>query len=68
MVQKCLYLQGMFGNLEQVQQARGRNHVSYEVCPYGIDLPSSMNMTEEKVRYVCQVLNEALQERLRAVS
>ena len=37
---------------EQARQARARNQVSYEISPYGVNLPSGMNLTEDKVRYV----------------
>jgi perosamine synthetase len=50
-----------YGNLEQARQARQRNCVSYEISPYGINLPSGLNMTEEKVKYVCKVLKSILQ-------
>lgn len=50
-----------YRHLEAAQQARQRNHVSYRISPYGINLPSGMNMTEEKVRYVCDALKDILQ-------
>ena len=45
---------------EQAYQARQRNHVSYQLSPYGVNLPCALNMTEEQVRYVCDVLKEIL--------
>jgi len=36
--------------------ARERNPVAYSLTPYGVNLPSPMNMTEEKVRFVCEIL------------
>ncbi len=42
------------------QQAQNRNQVSYEISPYGINLPSALNLTEEKVNYVCHVLSDIL--------
>ena len=50
-----------YAHLPQAQEARLRNHVSYQVSPYGINLPCGLNMTPEKVRYVCSVLKEVLQ-------
>ena len=45
-----------YANLVQAQQARQRNHVSYQVSPYGINLPSGLSLTEERGVYVCDVL------------
>jgi len=47
-----------FHELEQAHEAKRRNKVSYEISPYGINLPSGMIMTEEKVKYVCGALKE----------
>ena len=44
----------------QEQQAHKMNPVSYEISPYGINLPSALNLKEEDVDYVCEVLNDAL--------
>ena len=40
------------------QAARDRNRVSYRICPYGLNLPSGLNMDEEKIRFVCDVFRE----------
>ena len=40
--------------------ARARNHVAYKVTPYGVNLPSGLNMTKEKVAYVCGSLKSVL--------
>jgi perosamine synthetase len=45
----------------QAQRARQRNRVSYQISPYGINLPSGMDMTKEKVEFVCDVLKGVLQ-------
>lgn len=50
-----------YESLIQAQEARERNRVSYMISPYGVNLPSGMDMTEEKVRYVCHVFNDILQ-------
>src|SRR5205823_5498788 len=49
-----------YQHLEQAQQARRWNQVSYQLSPRGINLPSGFNMTEEKVRRVCSCLREIL--------
>ena len=45
--------------LEEASRAQQRNHVSYLISPYGINLPSGMNMSPEKVEYVVDVLKGA---------
>jgi perosamine synthetase len=52
-----------YEKLLQAQQARERNHVSHEISDYGINLPSALNMTEEKVKYVCDILKEVLSQK-----
>jgi perosamine synthetase len=47
---------------ERAQQARRQNQVSYQISPFGVNLPCGMNMTEEKVRYVCDALKEISQQ------
>lgn len=49
-----------YENLERAQKARRCNLVSYQISPYGINLPSGLNMTEDKVQYVCNVLKGIL--------
>jgi|SRR5271157_1643662 len=45
---------------EQARAARARNGVAYSISPYGLNLPSGLNMTEEKVVCVCAALKEIL--------
>ena len=45
---------------EEAAAARARNRVAYQVTPYGINLPSGLNMDEEKVAYVCDALKGLL--------
>jgi len=45
---------------EQSQRARLRNPVSYQISPYGINLPSGLNLTEKQVQYVCDTLKVIL--------
>jgi perosamine synthetase len=49
-----------YQHLEHSKQARNRNIISYRLSPYGINLPSGFNMTDQKVRYVCNVIKEIL--------
>lgn len=50
----------------QAEEARSRNRVSYLVSPFGLNLPSGLNMTEEKVAYVCSQLKDILSQSARA--
>lgn len=45
---------------EQADVARRRNHVSYRIAPFGVNLPSGLNLDEEKVEYVCDALRALL--------
>jgi len=49
-----------YEHLEQARVARQRNRVSYQISPYGVNLPSGLNMTEEKAKYVCTILKEVV--------
>lgn len=49
-----------FQQHEQAKIARARNHVSYQISPFGINLPSGMNMTPELVNRVCTSLKVIL--------
>ncbi len=40
--------------------AQSRNTVSYSISPYGVNLPSGMDMDEAKVKYVCGVLKDII--------
>lgn len=40
--------------------AKTRNTTSYAISPYGINLPSGMNMDAQKVIYVCDMLKDLL--------
>lgn len=51
-----------YAELPGVAKARRENTVSYTIAPYGLNLPCGMNMTEEKVEYVCTVLKSILTE------
>lgn len=49
-----------YAESEPAQRAQAQNHASYTISPYGINLPSGLDMTEEKVRYVCDALKACL--------
>ena len=55
-----------YQHLEQAREARGRNRVSYRICPYGVNLPSGLTLTEELVDYVARALREAVARGLEA--
>ena len=40
----------------QARKAQNHNIISYEISPFGINLPSALNLTEEEVDFVCDVL------------
>ena len=46
--------------LGQARQDRQRNRVSYQISPYGVNVPCALNMTQERVHYVCDTLKEIL--------
>jgi perosamine synthetase len=49
-----------YKNHEEATKAQKRNTVSYSISPYGINLPSGMNMDVEAVKYVCGTLQEMI--------
>lgn len=49
-----------FQRSAQASLARQRNVVSYRISPYGINLPCGMNVTKEKVRYICDSFKEII--------
>lgn len=44
----------------QAKAAQERNRTSYRLSPWALNLPSGLNLTEQKVRYVADVLKETL--------
>jgi perosamine synthetase len=52
-----------YSDTEEAGRARARNSVAYRITPYGINLPSGLNLTEEKIAYVCDALKAALSGR-----
>jgi len=51
-----------YENTIQAALARVRNHISYELSPFGVNLPSGLNLDQEKVRYVCESLKGILKQ------
>lgn len=49
-----------YGHLKQAKIAKKRNKISYKLSPYGLNLPSGLNLNEEKVKYVCESLKSIL--------
>ena len=49
-----------FYETEEAKKARHKNLVSYEISPFGVNLPCGMNMDKEKVNYVCNTLKGIL--------
>jgi perosamine synthetase len=45
---------------QQARVAQESNKASYEVSPYGINLPSALNLTEDNIAYVAQALRRIL--------
>ncbi|MFC5469729.1 DegT/DnrJ/EryC1/StrS family aminotransferase [Cohnella suwonensis] len=49
-----------YQKLKAAQNAQLRNGVAYKISPYGINLPSGMNMTKEKVKVVSESLKSLI--------
>lgn len=49
-----------YEHLDQAKVARELNKVSYQISPYGINLPSALNLTREQVKFVCDTLKKIL--------
>lgn len=45
---------------QQAKLARKRNKTAYKINQFGVNLPSGMNMTKEKVSFVCKTLKSIL--------
>ena len=50
-----------YASSEQAGLARVRNHVSYQLAPFGVNLPSGLNLEEDTVEYVCAALRGLLE-------
>jgi perosamine synthetase len=45
-----------------VHDASTRNPISYRISPLGLNLPSGLDLTQQKIKIVCDALKEALAE------
>jgi len=52
--------QPAYAGQPHVELARQRNRVAYELSPYGINLPSALNLTQRQVARVCITLREVV--------
>jgi perosamine synthetase len=50
----------VFHRLKRARIAQVENNISYQLSPYGINLPSALSMTEDDVRFVCDEFREIL--------
>jgi perosamine synthetase len=56
-----------YENIQQARRAQEHNQVSYRLSPYGVNLPSGLQMTKERVARVCGTLKSAIQDRVAAI-
>lgn len=49
-----------YGGMATVHQARQRNKMSYQISPYGINLPCALNITKNDVKFVCDSLKKII--------
>ena len=49
-----------YAGMPQAEWARSRNRASYAISPYGINLPSALNLTREQVHRVAAALRTVL--------
>ena len=56
-----------YAETAEAKRAQERNHVAYRLSPYGVNLPSALNLTRDQVRRVCQSLKEILPCRVASV-
>jgi perosamine synthetase len=47
-----------YEHLSQARVARSRNHISYELSPWGVNLPSGLNLTQSQVEQVASALQQ----------
>jgi perosamine synthetase len=56
-----------YESVQKARHAQERNHVSYRLSPYGVNLPSGLQVTREMVARVCSTLKSAIQDRVAAM-
>lgn len=49
-----------YNNLKNIEKYRKYNKNSYEISPYGTNLPSNMNINVYNVKYICNILKYIL--------
>jgi perosamine synthetase len=52
-----------YADVPTSKPAKVHNSVAYELSPYGINLPSALNLTREQVRFVCETIKTIVQSR-----
>ncbi len=52
-----------YAHLETVKGAEERNVVAYALSPFGINLPSALNLTREQVSYVCDSIKAIVESK-----
>lgn len=57
-----LSMQPAYADFPTAAAARERNAISYEISPYGINLPSALSLTQEQVEIVAEQLKRLLFE------
>lgn len=50
-----------YRKLPQARKAAQLNSISYQISPYGVNLPSSLLMTPQRIRYVAKAIKRILQ-------
>ena len=50
-----------YKSLKMIETFRTKNHISYGISPYAINLPSGLNLDKEMVEYICERLISVLQ-------
>jgi len=51
-----------FKELGSVQESQRNNRNSYSISPWGINLPSGLNLTKDQVGYICDKLIKIVKE------
>jgi len=49
-----------YKDLGQARISRKKNTVSYAISPFGVNLPSGLNLTRKEIKYVCAALRSIL--------
>lgn len=51
-----------YKDLPQAETAKKANKISYNISPFGLNLPSGASLTEDKVIYICNKLKDILKK------